>query len=101
MKQTLYKTANPTPDDDSFMLQIEEREKQFFVSQYRYRFNSKSGSWEVAYKAIITLYPLAERSEAIQVYESQRGRLASEGYKYAFSPDAFSQGNTYEVITPD
>jgi hypothetical protein len=49
-------------------------------------------------KTITGQHPFMKRSEAMQVYESHRRTLAAQGYKHAFSPDAFSIGYTYEEI---
>jgi hypothetical protein len=98
MKQTLYQTATPEPDDDSFLLQIKERGKQFLVTQIRFYFDPKSGIQESTVKTITGEHPFAKHSEAMQVYESRRRTLAAAGYKHAFSPDAFSIGYTYEEI---
>ena len=98
MKQTLYQTATPKPDDDSFLLHIKERGNEFVVTQIRYHFDSKSGIDESNLETITGQHPFKKRSEAMQVYESHRRTLAAQGYKHAFSPDAFSIGYTYEEI---
>jgi hypothetical protein len=98
MKQTLYQTVAPKPDDDSFLLQIKERGKEFVVTQIGYHYDSKSGIQESNVKTITGQHPFMKRSEATQVYESHRRTLAAKGYKHAFSPDAFSIGYTYEEI---
>jgi hypothetical protein len=85
MKQTLYQTVAPKPDDDSFLLQIKERGKEFVVTQIRYHYDSKSGIQESIVKTITGQHPFMKRSEAMQVYESHRRTLAAKGYKYAFS----------------
>ena len=85
MKQTLYQTVAPKPDDDSFLLQIKERGKEFVVTQIRYHYDSKSGIQESTVKTITGQHPFMKRSEAMQVYESHRRTLAAKGYKHAFS----------------
>jgi hypothetical protein len=98
MKQTLYQAVAPKPDDDSFLLQIKERDKEFVVTQIRNHYDSKSGIQESTVRTITSQHPFVKRSEAMQVYESHRRTLAAKGYKHAFSPDAFSIGYTYEEI---
>jgi hypothetical protein len=79
MKQTLYQTVAPKPDDDSFLLQIKERGKGFIVTQIRYHFDSKLGVDESHLEAITGEHPFTKRSEAMQVYESHRRTLAAKG----------------------
>ena len=98
MSETFYRVAKPTPDDESIKLQIKREHETFVVYKTLWKKDSKTGKWESHPHAVTTEDPLKSTAEAQQVYDVCRRQIAFDGFKHAFTPDAFTLGNTYKEI---